>query len=115
MINSNVQETMLLLSEALTVANQIDEAIQLYTEVLNARSGGGEPTKDIYRAIAPLYTQKGNYIEAANSLFKVLEFEDQELSKVGILTKIAGNYKKVEDFEKCLDSSKAAYDLIKKL
>ena len=76
MVNSNVQETMLLLAEALTVDKQISEAIKLYTEVLDARNNGGEPTKDIYRAIAPLHTQNGNFIEAADCLLKVLEKED---------------------------------------
>ena len=76
MVNANVQETMLLLAEALTIDSQIDEAIKLYTEVLNARSAGGEPTKDIYRAIAPLYTQNGNFTQAAVCLAKVLEKEE---------------------------------------
>ena len=34
MVNTNVQETMLLMAEALTIDSQIDEAIKLYTEVL---------------------------------------------------------------------------------
>ena len=44
--------------------------------------------------MAPLYTQLGNYMEAAESLKKVLEDETQEILKVGIYTKLAGNYKK---------------------
>ena len=35
------------------------------------------------------------------------------MAKVGIYTKIAGNYKKADDSEKCLENSKAAYELIK--
>ena len=63
--------------------------------------------------MAPLLTQKGNYIEAAECLTKVLETEQQGLAKVGILTKIAGNYKKADQSEKCLENSLAAYELIK--
>ena len=44
--------------------------------------------------MAPLYTQLGNFLEAAESLKHVIEEETQEILKVGLLTKIAGNYKK---------------------
>ena len=94
MKNSNIQETMLLLAEALTIDKKVDEAIEIYCEVLEARTEAGEPTKDIHRAIAPLYSLNGKFVQAAESLAKVLEIEDQELAKVTIYTKIAGNYKK---------------------
>ena len=61
MANATVQETMLLLAETLTVDNQVKEAIKLYTEVLASRINSTDPTKDIYRAIAPLHAQDGNY------------------------------------------------------
>ena len=106
---------MLLLAEALTIDKQVDEAIEIYSEVLEARDGAGEPTKDIHRAIAPLFSLKGKFVEAAESLGKVLELEDQQLAKVTLYTKIAGNYKKANDFDKCLENSDAAYKLMCKL
>ena len=60
--NSNIQETMLLLAEALTIDKKVDEAIEIYCEVLEARTAAGEPTKDIHRAIAPLYSLNGNFV-----------------------------------------------------
>ena len=47
----------MLIAEGMTVNNQIDEAIDVYLEVLDAREGnfGDEPVKDIYRKMAPLY------------------------------------------------------------
>ena len=61
MVNFQVQETMLLLGEAYTVNNQATQALKIYQEILDARSDNfgavsGEPTKDIYRKMAPLYT-----------------------------------------------------------
>ena len=44
----------------------------------------------------------GNFIEAASCLEKVLAEENQEILKVGLLTKIAGNYKKAEKENECL-------------
>ena len=76
MVNAQVQETMLLLAEALTVDFQIDEALKLYKEILDARRGGIDSPKDILRAMAPLYTQQGNYIEAAECLAQVLGEEE---------------------------------------
>ena len=67
---------MLLLAEALTIDKQVDEAIEIYSEILEARTGAGEPTKDIHRAIAPLFSLKGKFVLAAESLGKVLELED---------------------------------------
>ena len=71
MLNSQVQETMLLLAEAHTVNNEPKQALSFYEEILDARDGGfgeGEPKKDIFRKMAPLQTQLGNYTEAASSL-----------------------------------------------
>ena len=65
--------------------------------------------------MAPLYTQKENYVEAAECLKKVMEEETQEIVKVGLLTKIAGNYKKAEKQEECIQASQQAYDLMKRL
>jgi len=76
MVNAQVQETMLLLAEALTVDSQVDDALKLYKEILDARGDGTDSPKDIYRAMAPLHTTKGNYIEAAECLTKVLEEEE---------------------------------------
>ena len=76
MKNSNIQETMLLLAEALTIDKKVDEAIEIYCEVLEARTEAGEPTKDIHRAVAPLYSLNGKFDKAAESLGKVLELED---------------------------------------
>ena len=96
---------MLLLAEALTVDFQIDEALKLYKQILDSREQSLENTKEINRALAPLYTQKGEFIEAAECLYKVLKDEEQELAKVGIYTKIAGNYKKADDSKKCIEAS----------
>ena len=68
MVNAQVQETMLLLAEALTVDFQIEEALNLYKQILDSREQSSESTKEINRAIAPLYTQQGNFIEAAECL-----------------------------------------------
>ena len=120
MVNMQVQETMLLLAEAYTVNNQATEALKLYQDILDARSDNfgavaGEPTKDIYRKMAPLYTQLGNFLEAAESLKHVIEEETQEILKVGLLTKIAGNYKKANKQAECIAASKDAFILIKQL
>ena len=47
---------MLLLAEALTVDLQVDEALDLYKQILDSREQSSESTKEINRAIAPLYT-----------------------------------------------------------
>jgi len=46
--------------------------------------------------MAPLYTQVENYIEAAACLKKVVEEETEEILKVGLFTKMAGNFKKAD-------------------
>ena len=45
----------------------------MYEELLDAREREGEPTKDIYRKIAPLYQQLEDYQKAANCLQKVID------------------------------------------
>ena len=52
--------------------------------------------------MAPLYTKKGEYEKAAQCLIKVVEEEDQQILKVGLHTKIAGNYKKANSADKCI-------------
>ena len=54
-------------------------------------------------------------MEAAECLKKVLEEESQEILKVGLYTKLAGNYKKADKKDECIEASKQAYDLIKRL
>ena len=79
MVNTNVQDTMLLLAETLTIgkkSEQVMEAIKLYTAVLESRSESGDQVKDIYRALAPLYTEQEKFQEANDCLKKVLEDED---------------------------------------
>ena len=120
MINSVVQETMLLMAEAYTINQQTDEALAVYSDILDARgsgfgAAGDEPVKDIYRKMAPLYQQKENFLEAAQCLQKVIEEESQEIVKVGLLTKIAGNYKKADKQAECIKASFDAYELMKKL
>ena len=108
MVNFQVQETMLLLAEAYTVNNQAKEAVELYQQILDAQGFGGiqdEQVKDIYRKLAPLYTQLTNYVEAAECLKKVLEMETQEILKVGLYTKLAGNYKKADYKDECIQAS----------
>ena len=111
---------MLLLAEAYTVNKDASNALELYEKILDARTDNfgacaGEPTKDIYRAMAPLHSQLENYTEAAACLKKVIEEEKEEILKVGLLTKVAGNYKKAAREEDCIDTSQAALDLIKSL
>jgi len=55
--------------------------------------------------MAPLYTKLENYAEAAVCLKKVIEGEDQEIVKVGLLTKIAGNFKKADQQTECIQAS----------
>ena len=88
----------------MTVNGQIDEAIDVYLEVLDAREGnfGDDPVKDIYRKMAPLYQAKENYTQAASCLKKVFEEETQDLAKVGLLTKIAGNFKRANKESECV-------------
>jgi len=62
MINFQVQETMLLLAEAFTVNSNADKALNLYKQLLDARSSGfggaeGDSKRDILRKMAPLFTQ----------------------------------------------------------
>ena len=65
--------------------------------------------------MAPLQTQLENYVDAANCLRKSLELEDQRVIKVGLLTKIAGNYKKADDKAQAIGASQEAVDLIREL
>ena len=65
--------------------------------------------------MAPLYTNLENYVEACNALEKVLGQETQEILKVGLLTKIAGNQKKAGNEEACIQATRDAYELIKRL
>ena len=91
----------------------------MYKQIVEARSEGfgsnDEPVKDIYRKMAPLWTQLTNYLEAAACLTKVIADEQQEIIKVGLYTKIAGNYKKADKKDECIQASKDAYELMKKL
>ncbi len=52
--------------------------------------------------MAPLFTKNGEYEKAAQCLMKVVEDEDQEILKVGLYTKIAGNYKKANIVDSCI-------------
>ena len=63
--------------------------------------------------MAPLYSKLNNYEEAAASLRRVIDEEDQEILKVGLLTKIAGNYKKANKKTECIKASLDAYNLMK--
>ena len=69
-----------LLAEAFTVNNQALEAITTYQEILDATSqqfnANKEQTKNIYRQMAPLHSQLGNYTEAAACLKKAFEAEE---------------------------------------
>lgn len=116
MVNAQVQETLLLIAEGMTVNNQTDEAIEIYLEVLDARDGnfGDDSVKDIYRKMAPLYQAKENYTQAASCLQKVFEEEKQDLAKVGLLTKIAGNYKRANNETEAVSASRKAYELMLK-
>ena len=114
MINAQVEETMLLLAEAYTVNNEAKNALDVYQEILDGGQGGSN-TKDIYRKMAPLYTQLESFDEAAECLKNVIKQEQSEILKVGLLTKIAGNYKKANNKGKCIEASTDAYDLMKTL
>ena len=65
--------------------------------------------------MASLFSEKQQYPEAADCLHKVLSQEDQETAKVGLYTKIAGNFKKADDSEKSMEASKKALELMTKL
>lgn len=65
--------------------------------------------------MAPLHQQLENYTEAAVCLKKVIGEETEEILKVGLLTKVAGNFKKAGKEEDCIQTSQAAYDLMKSL
>ena len=54
-------------------------------------------------------------MEAAESLKHVIEEETQEILKVGLLTKMAGNYKKANKSAECIQASIDAFELIKRL
>jgi len=54
-------------------------------------------------------------LEAAECLKKVVLEETQEIIKVGLYTKLAGNYKKANLKDECIKASKDAYELIKRL
>uniref|UniRef100_A0A7S3HVI4 Tetratricopeptide repeat protein n=1 Tax=Favella ehrenbergii TaxID=182087 RepID=A0A7S3HVI4_9SPIT len=111
---------MLLLAEAFTINDQMANALLQYTGIVSARAkpgavAVGEPTKDIYRKMAPLHTRLKQFEKAAECLEKVIEREDQEVLKVGLLTKIAGNYKKAENEEACIKATSDAHELMKKI
>ena len=86
----------------------------MYEELLDARESENESTKDIYRKMAPLYQQLEDYQKAATCLQKVIDQEDQQMIKVGLLTKMAGNYKKLNNMEKCVKASVDAFVLIQR-
>ena len=65
--------------------------------------------------MAACFTSKQNYPEANECLSKSMGLEDQEIAKVALYTKIAGNYKKAEDKDKSLESIKKAHDLAEKI
>ena len=65
--------------------------------------------------MAALYAEQENYLLASDCLKKVIEGEEHESQKVGLLTKIAGNYKKANLEKECVDASQDAYDLMKRL
>lgn len=120
MMNHQVQETMLLLAEAHTVNNAASEALKVYQEILDERSGNfgalaGEPVKDINRKMAPLLTQLENYSAAAACLQSVIAEETQDILKVGLYTKMAGNYKKADMEDESIKASKDAYELMLQL
>jgi len=52
--------------------------------------------------MAPLYAQKEFFNEAAECLKKVIDDETEEILKVGLFTKMAGNYKKAEKKDECV-------------
>ena len=114
MINDQVQETLLFIAEALILVKEYDEALEKFNEVLDAREGGfgSFDNKDIYRKQAFLFTNKQMYLEAADCLQKVVAAEDQDLVKVGLLTKIAGNYKKANKRDECVKASTQAYGIM---
>ena len=72
MINAQVEETMLLLAEAYTVNSEAKNALDVYQEILDGGQGSSN-TKDIYRKMAPLYTQLESYDEAALCLKNVIK------------------------------------------
>ena len=57
----------------------------------------------------------GNFVEAAECLTKVLKEENVEILRVGLWTKIAGNYKKADDKDKTLHASKQAWQIMLRL
>ena len=75
----------------------------------------GDAIKDIYRKLAPLYSNVGNFMQAASCLKKVIDEETQEILKVGLYTKLAGNFKKADMKDQCIKASTDAYELIKRL
>ncbi len=75
----------------------------------------GDSAKDINRKMAPLLTQLENYSAAATCLENVIKEETQEILKVGLYTKMAGNYKKADKEDECIKASVDAYELMLKL
>jgi len=61
--------------------------------------------------MAPLYTTRHKYIEAVQCYRKAIDFENDNLLKVQILTKITGNLKKCNDKEGTIKAGKEAYKL----
>ena len=65
--------------------------------------------------MAPLYSQIEDYSQACTCLKKVIEEETQEILKVGLYTKLAGNFKKANMKEQCVKASTDAFELIKRI
>lgn len=68
---------MLLIAEAYTIDDKMANALLQYSNIIKARSKPGavvmgEPNKDIYRKMAPLYTRLKQYDKAAETLEKVI-------------------------------------------
>lgn len=111
MFNTEVEETMQLLAELYTVNKQPLKALEIYVK-LEEEIYDPMISKDIFRKMAPLHQQLENYEQAVTYLQKVLNVETDAQSKASLLTKIAGNYKKANKLELCVEAGQQAYDTL---
>ena len=102
---------MQLLAELYTVNKQPLKALEIYLK-LEEEIYDPAISKDIFRKMAPLHQQLENYELAVSYLQKVLNVETDAQSKASLLTKIAGNYKKANKMEPCIEAGQQAYDTL---
>lgn len=93
------------------MADKPQEALETYKAALEGLTDI-PVKKEIYRKMAPLYMKVEDYWQSIVCFNSVLDLETDANARAVLLTKIAGNYKKLGDMEKCVAAAKQVYFLL---